>query len=152
MTGQLKEVFGIYANDRRQQAAADIVIMTKVDHAAMHRLAAREMERNAAAVAETAKEAKIYLQRGKGRQQIAGLKQLNDLLQEIRTATDREDAIARTGIATGYANAMQHFGLMTKEELQDVIEVVGQAGEKAAKRIEAARRPFWVRIGKGAKA
>lgn len=150
MTGQPKEILAIYASN--EQMEKDIIaIMAKAHYATVHRLAAREIERNAAADMETAKEAKIYLQRGKGRQQIAGLKQLKNLLQEIRKATDREDAIARAGIATGYANAMQHFGLMTKEELRNVIEVVGRAGEKAAKRIETARRPFWVRIGKGAK-
>ena len=50
MTGQLKEVFSIYENDRRQQGGASfIVVMTKEDHAAMHETAKLDIERKVGA-------------------------------------------------------------------------------------------------------
>lgn len=86
MTGQLKEVFGIYENDRRQQGAGKIVveIMTKADHAAMHELARLDIERIAqAAGAAMPKNACIVARRSVRQQQETGIKQLNEMLQEI---------------------------------------------------------------------
>lgn len=79
-------------------------------------------------------------------QQETGLKELNRLLQDIREAKDRDGAITQTGIATGYANAMHHFNLISENELKDVIEEIGQAGESTARRIEAEKHPFWLRM------
>lgn len=149
MTGQLKEVFGIYANDRRQQGGGKpfIVVMTEADHAAMHETAKLDIERIAqAAGVEMLKTARIAVRRGMRQQQQKGLKELNTLLQEIRLEKTKKDVYIQTGIATGYANAMRHFDLISENELKDVIDVIGQAGEQTARRIEAKNRPFWRRI------
>ena len=84
MTGQLKEVFGIYANDRRQQGGGKpfIVVMTEADRAAMHETAKLDIERIAqAAGVEMLKTARIAVRRGM-RQQQKGLKELNTLLAQ----------------------------------------------------------------------
>lgn len=87
---------------------------------------------------DTLKTVRISRRFGMERQQAAGMKELNKLLQDIRVAKDRESVVVQTGIATGYANAMHHFDLISESELNDVIEVIGQAGERATSRIEAA--------------
>lgn len=148
MTGQLKEVFGIYANDRRQQGGGKpfIVVMTEADRAAMHETAKLDIEKIAqAAGVEMLKTARIVVRRGM-RQQQKGLKELNTLLQEIRLEKTKKDVYTQTGIATGYANAMCHFDLISENELKDVIDVIGQAEEQTASEIEAKNRPFWRRI------
>lgn len=80
---------------------------------------------------EEKKTAIIYLRRGRGHQQEIGFKNINKLLREIELSTVREDAMAYAGIAVGYANAMQHFGLMSEEELINVIKVIEQVLEAA---------------------
>lgn len=105
-----------------------------------------------AAEREMPKTARVAVRRGMRQKQQKGLKELNTLLQEIRLEKTKKDVYTQTGIATGYANAMQHFELISENELKDVIDVIGQAGEETARRIEAARRPFWKCIWKGAKA
>ena len=95
--------------------------------------------------AETKKHVRIMAQRGKIKGQDAGLRIISDFLKKMETAGETEEAFAYAGIATGYANAMELYGFITAEELQDVIEVIEQAGEKAASRIEAAKRPFLMR-------
>lgn len=155
MTGQLKEVFGIYANDRWQQGVGKpfIVVMTETDRAAMREAAKLDIEKIAqAAGVEMLKTARIAVRRGMRQQQQKGLKELNTLLQEIRLEKTKKDVYTQTGIATGYANAMRHFDLISENELKDVIDVIGQAGEQTASRIKATRRPFWKRMWKGAKA
>ncbi len=101
-----------------------------------------------AAGVETLKAARILSRCGKRAQQVMGLEELNSLLREIREAKDYKDVVTRTGIATGYANAMCHFGLMSENELKDVIIVIGQAGEQAARRRKDARRLFWMRLAR----
>lgn len=120
--------------------------MTEADRAAMHETAKLDIERIAqAAGVEMLKTARIAVRRGM-RQQQKGLKELNTLLQEIRLEKTKKDVYTQTGIATGYANAMRHFDLISENELKDVIDVIGQAGEQTARRIEAKNRPFWRRI------
>lgn len=112
----------------------------------MHETAKLDIERIAqAAGVEMLKTARIAVRRGM-RQQQKGLKELNTLLQEIRLEKTKKDVYTQTGIATGYANAMRHFDLISENELKDVIDVIGQAGEQTARRIEAKNRPFWRRI------
>ena len=113
----------------------------------MHETAKLDIERIAqAAGVEMLKTARIAVRRGMRQQQQKGLKELNTLLQEIRLEKTKKDVYTQTGIATGYANAMRHFDLISENELKDVIDVIGQAGEQTARRIEAKNRPFWRRI------
>ncbi len=151
----IKEVLGIYnrpitsahaqfLNDRCRPAMG-IVFISKEEHDAMHR-AAKELRGIASgAGVETKKRARIMAQRGKIKEQDAGLKTISDFLKKMDTAEEREEAFAYAGIATGYANAMKLYGYITAEELRDVIEVIEQTGENAADRIEAAKRPFLMR-------
>ena len=77
MTGQLKEVFGIYANDRWQQGVGKpfIVVMTETDRAAMREAAKLDIEKIAqAAGVEMLKTARIAVRRGMRQQQQKGLK------------------------------------------------------------------------------
>lgn len=155
MTGQLKEVFGIYANDRRQQGAGKIVVevMTKADHAALCEMIKPDIERIAqAAGAAMTKNACIVARRGVRRQQETGLKQINEMLQEIKGTESEAQAIKWGLFAAGYANGMYCGDLMSKSELNDVIQVIDQTFTKTGLRIKTARRPFWKRIWKGAKA
>lgn len=94
---------------------------------------------------ETTKQARISAKRGVIRQQEEGMQIIKKMLKNMETAEDKETAIACAGIATGYANAMNAYAFITDTELQNVIEVIGQAGEKAVDRIEAAKRPFFLR-------
>ena len=146
---QTNEVQAIYNTVIRAQGVGKpfIVVMTEADHAAMHERARLDVEKIAqAAGVEMLKTASITVRRGMRQQQQKGLKELNTLLQEIRLEKTKKDVYTQTGIATGYANAMRHFDLISEKELKDVIEVIGQAGEQTARRIETANRPFWSRI------
>lgn len=117
-----------------------VVVMTKEDHAAMHERARIDIDKIAqAAGVETLKTAHIVMRRGRREWQEMGLRELNRSLQEIREAEDCEAVSTWTGIATGYANAMCHFGLMSEEELKDVIAVIGQAGEQTARRVRKSK-------------
>lgn len=146
------EVQAIYNHAIQRQRAQGVgkpffVVITKAEHAAMHEKAKLDIEKIAqAAGVEMLKTARIAMRRGMRQQQETGLRELNKLLQDIKEAKDRESVVALTGIATGYANAMRHFDLISASELKDVIEVIGQAGEKTASRIKSANRPFWLQI------
>ncbi|MBD5504113.1 MAG: hypothetical protein HDR09_20190 [Lachnospiraceae bacterium] len=143
------EAHAVYNCAGRQQGMKRlaVLIMTKEDHAAMHEQARIDIDKIAqAAGVEMLKTARIAMRRGRRELQTMGVRELSKLLLEIREARDCEAVSVRTGIATGYANAMCHFGLMSEGELQDVIAVIGQAGEQTARRIEAASRPSWLRV------
>lgn len=150
----LIKILGIRNSSPQAGGKVAVVVMTRADHAAMHEGAKKDIEKIAqAAGVEMPKTARIYAKRGIMRQQEAGIKELDKLLKEIGLSKDRESVMVQAGIATGYANAMYHSNLMTKEELKDVIEVIGHAGDKAVHRIEAENRPFWSYIlGKGVRA
>lgn len=98
------------------------------------------------------KNAYIVARRGVRTQQETGLKQINEMLQEIKGAERENEAIKWGLIAAGYANGMFCGDLMSKSELHDVIQVIDQTFTKAELRIKATRRPFWKRMWKGAKA
>lgn len=103
----------------------------------------KEMEKIArAAGVEMHKSARIVLRRGCFHQQYTGVKTINQTLQKIAKAESRDDVHAQTGIATGYANAMWEMGLMSESELNDIIAVIGQAGERALHRIETTKPLF----------
>lgn len=149
MRTQTKEVQAIFNNAIQTQGAGKpfLVVVTEADYAAMHERAKLDIEKIAqAAGVEMLKTARIAVRRGMRQQQQEGLKELNTLLQEIRLGKTKKDVCTQTGIATGYANAMRRFDLISENELKDVIDVIGQAGEQTARRIEAASRPFWLRI------
>ncbi len=107
---------------------------------------AEEMEKIArAAGVEMHKSARIVLRRGCFHQQYTGVKTINQTLQKIAKAESRDDVHAQTGIATGYANAMWEMGLMSESELNDIIALIGQEGERALHRIETTKPLFSIR-------
>lgn len=137
-----KEAQAAYNNAIEKQSIGTrfFVVMTEEEHAAMREKVKMDIEKIAqAAGVEMPKTARIVVRRGRRQQQQTGLIELNKILQDIRMAKDHESVVTQTGIATGYANAMCHFDLMSENELKDVIEVIGQAGEKAVRRVEAAK-------------
>lgn len=91
---------------------------------------------------EKSKTASVVLRRGRGRQQMEGLKIINGILREITKAESRDGVYAQAGIAIGYANAMQKYGLMSEDELKDVVDAIGQEGESALHRIETTKPLF----------
>ena len=143
----IKEVLGIYnhpgLNSRRP--AMGIIFISREEHDAINRAAKEAKGIASGEGVETKKHAQIKAQRGKVNLQAAGLRIVSEFLEKMYTAEEKEEAFAYAGIATGYANAMKTYGFITAEELRDVIEVIEQAGEKAANRIEAAKRPFLMR-------
>lgn len=149
MTGQLKEVFGIYTNDRRQQGEGKhfIVVMTEADNAAMHEAAKRDIEKIAqAAGVEMRKTASVAVRRCMRRQQEAGIEQINGMLQKTKGSENVIEALKWAATAAGYANGMYCGGLMSRKELHDVIEVIDQTFTKTETRIKDSRQPFWLRI------
>lgn len=88
---------------------------------------------------EMRKNAHIALRRGRIKEQITGIKTLNSALRVINSAQRRDVITMHAGIATGYANAMNQFGLMTDDELTDVIEIINLAGVNAEHRVKTAR-------------
>ncbi len=99
-----------------------------------------------AAGVELPKTARIAMRRGARQQQEKGLKELNEMLREIRETNDKAEAIKWGMIAAGYANGMCCGDLLSKSELNDVIQVIDQTFKKAEIRIEAASRPLWSHI------
>lgn len=149
MRTQTNEVQAIYRNARRQQGTGKIIVevMTKADHDAMHELTKLDVERIAqAAGAAMLNSACIIGRRDVREQQETGIKQLNEMLQEMKETESKNEAIKCGLIAAGYANGMYCGDLINKSELRDVIQVIDQAYKKAEQRIEAASRPFWSRI------
>ncbi|MDE5820679.1 MAG: hypothetical protein K2N41_04495 [Lachnospiraceae bacterium] len=119
------------------------VRLTKECRDIMYENTRKEMEKiERAAGVEMHKTARVIIRRGRFRQQAEGLKIINQTLQEITKTENRDDVHAHTGIATGYANAMRDLGLMSESELDDVIAVIGQAGERALHRIETTKPLF----------
>ncbi|MDE6421250.1 MAG: hypothetical protein K2K87_12115 [Lachnospiraceae bacterium] len=76
----------------------------------------------------TLKIARIELKYGKMKQQEEGLRVIYNALKEITEATSSDNVIMMVGVATGYANAMQHFNLISSSELEDIVEVIKYAG------------------------
>lgn len=147
MRPRMNEVQAIYKSAPPNSGKINVVIMTKEDYASIHGKAKPNIEKTTrAAGEEMPKTARIAMRRGMRQQQGKGLKELNTLLKKIRLKKTKKDVYTQTGIATGYANAMRSFDLISENELKDVIGVIGQANEQTIRRIEAAARSFWLRI------
>lgn len=88
---------------------------------------------------------KFATRRGHRRQQLEGLAVVAKQIKGITETKNKEDVYGCAGIATGYANAMREYGLISAEELKDVIELIGEIGEDALGRIEREKRPVFLR-------
>ncbi len=110
-----------------------ILRVTQEEHKAIHEGVGRDIRKFAqAAGVEMNKTAHIYVRFGARVPQKRGIEELNQLLMKIKNAENIKGISIQTGIATGYANAMYHFDLISQKELSEVIEVINQASEKAA--------------------
>ena len=109
----------------KQERVGDFVVVDVETHKEMH----NNMQ-------QMQKTARVVLRRGRGRQQVEGLKIINQTLKKITNAVSRDEVHVQAGIATGYANAMQNVGLMSEDELIDIVDVIEQAGERALFRVK----------------
>lgn len=120
--------------------------LIKADQSIMYGSVRKDMEKIArTAGVEMKKTASVILRAECFQDQAEGLKILNGTLKEIETTASRDTVIGQVGIATGYANAMQHLELMSESELEDIIAVIKQTGERSLRRIETTKPIFSIR-------
>lgn len=114
--------------------------MTQEDVEKMNRLFAQAGNDVASIVAAAGikpkKIVRVRARRGRIGRQRQGLETIGRLLKEICVLEGREEVIARTGVAAGYANAMKQNALLSDNELEEIIELLNQAGEDRLARIE----------------
>lgn len=75
------------------------------------------------------KEIHIAARIGKEQRQKADINTIIRLTKEIKTADTREAVMAQSGIACGYINAMNAHDLISDEEMQQLINMIGEVGE-----------------------
>lgn len=115
------------------------------EHKAIHEGIDRDIRKFAqAAGVEMNKTTHICLRLGVRVPQKRGIEELNQLLKKIKTAEDIKGISIQTGIATGYANAMYHFDLISQKELSEVIEVINQASERAADHLKNVQHSSYI--------
>lgn len=127
-----------------QQGIRKIVLydqpaMIKEDMESMNRLfaqAGNDVAGIAAAAGITPKKiVKVRARRGRIGQQRQGIEIIGRLLKEICMMESREEVITRVGVAAGYTNAMKQYALLSDNELEEIIEMLKQAGEDRLERI-----------------
>lgn len=126
--------------DTRKIVLYDPLAMTREDMEKMNRLFTQAGNDVAGIVAAAGikpkKIVKVRARRGRIGRQRQGLETIGRLLKEICVLEGREEVIARTGVAAGYANAMKQNALLSDNELEEIIELLNQAGEDRLARIE----------------
>lgn len=122
-----------------------IVILSQEEHKQLTGAAQDARKIAAAAGVECRKIVQVKAKRGRMAQQAHGIEVMAKLIREIYAAEEREDIIARAGIATGYANAMRTVDLIDGAELQAMIDMLQQIGENMLDKAESLRRPFLLR-------
>ena len=78
------------------------------------------------------------------------MQQFAKLAQEARHAEDRESVFAKTGLAAGFANGILRAGLITKDELAQLVDMLNKAGSDRLAELDAKRKSVFHRIFKGA--
>lgn len=92
------------------------------------------------------KAVQIKLRRGYAARQQRDLEIIMDQCQKVISATSREEIMTHTGIAVGYANAMQQHNLISNEELQDLINMLDEIGEDRMKIVDEMDRNIVSRL------
>lgn len=92
-----------------------IQIVKKDEHIRLHRAAQDLRNITKESGARMKKTACITMRGGVWRRQRDGIKIINQILKEIEIETNCTQVLIKAGEATGYANAMEHIGLMTKK-------------------------------------
>lgn len=70
----------------------------------------------------------IQAVRGRTVEQEEALKQLAKLAQEARRAEDRESVYTTIALAAGFANGIMYAGLIKKNELAQLIDMLNKIG------------------------
>lgn len=126
--------------ETRKIVLYDQPAMTQEDAERMNRLfaqAGNDVESIAAAAGiKHRKVVKVRARRGHIGRQRQGLETIGRLLKEISELEGREEVIVRTGVAAGYANAMKQNMLLSDNELEEIIEMLQQAGEDRLEKID----------------
>ena len=92
------------------------------------------------------KSVQIRLRRGCAARQQRDLEIIMDQCKKVIAATSREEIMTHTGIAVGYANAMQQHNLISNEELQDLIDMLNEVGEDRMKAVDEMDRNIISRL------
>lgn len=92
----------------------------------------------------------IHAERGRIKEQEEAMQQFAKLAQEARHAEDRESVFAKTGLAAGFANGILRAGLITKDELAQLVDMLNKAGNDRLAELDAKRKSVFHRIFKGA--
>lgn len=82
-----------------------------------------------------AKTVTILISREHAEMQKEDVRRIMEMAAEIKTADNRDDVLIQTAIAVGYANAMHLHGLVSREELADLIDMLGTVGEDQLKNV-----------------
>lgn len=92
------------------------------------------------------KAVQIRLRRGISARQKMDLEIIMEQCRKAMSASSREEIITHTGIAVGYANAMQQHGLISDEELQDLIDMLDEISEDRMETVEQMNRNIISRL------
>lgn len=92
----------------------------------------------------------IHAARGRLKEQEEAMQQFTKLAQEARQAEDRESVFAKTGLAAGFANGILRAGLITKDELTQLVDMLDRAGSDRLAELDKKKAPVFHRIFKGA--
>ena len=92
----------------------------------------------------------IHAARGRLKEQEEAMQQFTKLAQEARQAEDRESVFAKTGLAAGFANGILRAGLITKDELTQLVYMLDRAGSDRLAELDKKKAPVFHRIFKGA--
>ncbi len=129
----LNEVQGIYISNTSTGWQQDLLCIN----------ARRELEKIAKSTGiKLRKTAYIAVRRDARKQQETGLEQLNEMLRKIRETDSKAEAIKWGLVAAGYADGIHCGDLISKSELDDVIEVIDQTYKEAELRIKTTKHPF----------
>lgn len=77
----------------------------------------------------------IMISREHAEMQAEDVRRIMEMAAEIKTADNHDDVLIQTAIAVGYANAMHLHGLISTDELHDLIDMLGTVGEDQLKEV-----------------
>ena len=84
----------------------------------------------------------IFIHAARGR-----IKEQEEAMQQF---AKRESVFAKTGLAAGFANGILRAGLITKDELAQLVDMLNKAGSDRLAELDAKRKSVFQRIFKGA--
>ena len=88
----------------------------------------------------------IRLRRGLADRQQKDLEIIMAQCKKVITAESREEILTHTAIAVGYANAMEQHSLISKEELENLIDMLDEIGEDRMQTVDETDRNIISRL------